>query len=117
MVEQLPRSITTELQFENGSAIGISNRWIKGQYCSILTPVGIVGCAIYDVVVPEKFDQALAVAQGTPEQPLVDPEDLFEAEIVRCTPKAKSYGIQPGMKGRQAVELMLQAVNELETSE
>ncbi len=52
MGQNLPRSITSSLQFDNGSAIGISNRWINGQYCSILTPVGIVGCGIYDMKVP-----------------------------------------------------------------
>ena len=109
MTNSLPRSIVQPLQFENGSAIGISNRWINGQYCSILTPIGIVGCGIYDVVVPAKFDQALAVAEGTPECPLVDPEDLLEARIVRCTPRAESLGIQPGISGREAVELMLKA--------
>ena len=112
MADNLPRSITTSMKFENGPAIGISNRWINGQYCSILTPIGIVGCGIYDVVVPAKFDQALAVAEGTPECPLVDPEDLLEARIVRCTPRAESLGLQPGISGREAVELMLKAGSE-----
>lgn len=109
MAESLPKSITSSLYFDNGTAIGLSNRWIDGQYCSILTPIGIVGCGIYDVVVPAEFNQALAVAQGTPECPLVNPEDLLEAEIVRCTPRATEIGIQPGMTGREAVELMLAA--------
>ena len=85
MAECLPRSITTSMKFENGPAIGISNRWVNGQYCSILTPVGIVGCGIYDVVVPAEFNQALAVAQGTPECPLVDPEDLLEKAELAIT--------------------------------
>ena len=38
-----------ELKFKNGTAIGTSNRWQKGQYCSILTEAGIVGCGIYDL--------------------------------------------------------------------
>ena len=107
MNDELPRSIQSKLQFENGSALGISNRWIDGQYCSVLTPVGIVGCGIYDVVVPAKFNQVLAVAEGTPECPLVNPEDLLQAKIVRCTPRAQELGIQPGMTGKEAVELML----------
>lgn len=109
MAESLPISITSSLQFKNGTAIGLSNRWIDGQYCSILTPIGIVGCGIYDVVVPAEFNQALAVAQGTPDCPLVNPEDLLDAEIVRCTPRATELGIQPGMTGSEAVELMLAA--------
>jgi catechol 2,3-dioxygenase-like lactoylglutathione lyase family enzyme/uncharacterized protein YunC (DUF1805 family) len=109
MSENLPRTMARELQFEHGRAIGISNRWQKGQYCSILTPAGIVGCGIYDLETPAEFDQAIAIAKGTPACPLVEPEDLFDARIVGVTPKAASFGIQVGLTGRQAVELMLQA--------
>ena len=105
----LPRTTHRELQFENGRAIGISNRWDKGQYCSILTRAGIVGCGIYDLKTAAEFGQAIAIAKGTPQDPLVEPEDLFEAKIVGVTPKAESYGIRVGMPGRQAVELMLAA--------
>lgn len=104
---KLPSTTCRDLQFENGSAIGISNRWDKGQYCSILTPAGIVGCGIYDLKTPAEFGQAIAIAKGTPACPLTEPEDLFEAKIVGLTPKAASLGIETGMTGRQAVELML----------
>jgi catechol 2,3-dioxygenase-like lactoylglutathione lyase family enzyme/uncharacterized protein YunC (DUF1805 family) len=106
-----------ELQFEHGRAIGISNRWQKGQYCSILTPAGIVGCGIYDLKTPAEFDQAIAIAKGTPACPLVEPEDLFDARIVGVTPKAASYGIRVGMTGREAAELMLQAAHATERTE
>ncbi|MEZ6144812.1 MAG: DUF1805 domain-containing protein [Planctomycetaceae bacterium] len=88
----------------------MSHRWVGGQYCSILTAAGIVGCGIYDMETPAEFDQAIAIAKGTPENPLVEPEDLFDAKIVDCTPKARSHGIEIGMTGREAVELMLKAV-------
>ena len=107
MSDILPRTTHRELQFENGRAIGISNRWEKGQYCSILTKAGIVGCGIYDLRTAAEFGQAIAIARGTPANPLVEPEDLFEAKIVGTTPKAESYGIHVGMTGREAVEAML----------
>ncbi len=109
MSDALPRTTRRQLQFHNGSAIGISNRWEKGQYCSILTGAGIVGCGIYDLITPAEFDQAIAIARGTPACPLVEPEDLFDARIVGLTPKAASYGIEVGMTGREAVERMLLA--------
>ncbi len=109
MADKIPRTTNRELEFENGKAIGISNRWDKGQYCSILTSYGIVGCGIYDLETPAEFDQAIAIAKGTPSNPLVEPEDLFEAKIVGCTPRAESCGIHVGMTGREAVELMLKA--------
>lgn len=109
MSDPLPRTISRPIQFKNGCAIGISNRWRQGQYCTILTDAGLVGCGIYDVKAAGEFGQAVAIARGTPAKPLVDPEDLFEAKIVDATPKAKELGVQIGMTGREAVELLLAA--------
>lgn len=106
---EIPSTTSRELQFAGGTAIGISNRWHKGQYCSIITKAGIVGCGIYDLETPAEFGQAIAIAKGTPENPLVEPEDLFEAKIVGTTPQAQEMGIEIGMPGKQAVELMLKA--------
>lgn len=107
--EKLPRTENRVLKFVNGEAIGMSHRWHKGQYCTILTEAGIVGCGIYDLATPAEFGQAIAIAKGTPDNPLVEPEDLFEAKIVGCTPQAEALGISLGMTGREAVELMLKA--------
>jgi uncharacterized protein YunC (DUF1805 family) len=109
MDSDLPRTTSRPLQFKHGTAIGISNRWHKGQYCSILTKAGIVGCGIYDLETPAEFGQAIAIAKGTPENPLVEPEDLYEATIVGLTPQAAQLGVEIGMTGREAVERMLQA--------
>lgn len=107
MSDELPRTITRAMQFENGCANGMSHRWHRGQYCSIMTKVGIVGCGIYDVKTAAEFGQLIAIAKGTPSHPLVNPEDLLDAKIVAATPQAEQIGIQVGMTGRQAVELML----------
>jgi uncharacterized protein YunC (DUF1805 family) len=106
---QLPRTVSRPLQFKNGTAIGISNRWLKGQYCTILTEAGLVGCGIYDLKTAAEFGQAIAIARGTPQNPLVEPEDLFNAKIVDATPLAKGLGITIGMTGGEAVEIMLAA--------
>ena len=109
MSDSLPRIISRPIQFKNGCAIGVSNRWRKGQYCTILTEAGLVGCGIYDVKTAAEFGQAVAIARGTPQNPLVNPEDLFDAKIVDATPKARELGIRIGMTGREAVELLLAA--------
>ena len=109
MNDPLPRTIARPIQFQNGCAIGISNRWRQGQYCTILTEAGLVGCGIYDVKTAAEFGQAVAIARGTPQKPLVNPEDLFDARIVDATPHARDLGIQLGMTGREAVELLLAA--------
>ena len=109
MTDPLPRTIARPMQFKNGCATGISNRWHKGQYCTILTEAGLVGCGIYDVKTAAEFGQAVAIARGTPQQPLVNPEDLLDARIVDATPQAIALGIKIGMTGREAAELMLAA--------
>ncbi len=112
MSEALPRTVSRPMQFENGCANGMSHRWLGGQYCSIMTRVGIVGCGIYDLTTASEFGQAIAIAKGTPSHPLVEPEDLLGAIIVGATPQAQSHGITIGMTGREAVERMLAAGNE-----
>ena len=109
MSDQLPRTTSRRMQFDNGTAIGISNRWERGQYCSILTRAGIVGCGIYDLKTAAEFGQAIAIAKGTPAKPLVEPEDLLDAKIVGVTPQAEALGIIAGIAGREAVERMLRA--------
>ena len=94
---------------ENGSAIGISHQWAGGQYCAILTDVGLVGCGIYDIRSATTFNQAVAIARGTPQNPLKEPEDLFDAKIVEASPQAEALGVKRGMTGREAVEAMLKA--------
>jgi len=107
--DAIPRTVSRELKFANGSAIGVSNRWDKGQYCSILTEAGIVGCGIYDLETAAEFSLAIAICKGTPARPLVEPEDLFDSKIVGATPQAEAMGIRKGITGKEAVELMLKA--------
>lgn len=106
----IPQANRQVMQFHGGQAIGTGQLWSGGQYCSILTKAGIVGCGIYDLETAEEFGQAIAIAKGTPSKPLVIPEDLLDAKIVGTTPKAAAMGIQIGDTGRQAVEKMLAAV-------
>jgi uncharacterized protein YunC (DUF1805 family) len=107
--DPLPRTTSRPIQFRNGNAIGISNRWRQGQYCVILTEAGLVGCGIYDLKTAAEFGQAVAIARGTPQQPLTEPEDLFDARIVDATPQARALGVRVGMTGREAVEVLLAA--------
>ena len=107
MDETLPKTVTRAMEFRNGSATGIGQRWEGGQNCAILTRVGLVGCGIYDLKVAAEFGQAMAIARGTPANPLVEPEDLLDATIAEATPRAREFGVEPGMTGREAVELFL----------
>ena len=78
-------------------------------WCSDVSSPDPVGCGISAPDPPAEFAQPIAIAKGTPANPLVEPEDLLDAKIVGCTPQAESLGIRPGITGREAVELMLAA--------
>jgi uncharacterized protein YunC (DUF1805 family) len=105
----LPTADARWMQTPVGSALGISHRWQGGQYCALLTRLGLVGCGIYDLACADEFRFAFALAKGTPERPLVEPEDLLPARIVRVSAAASRMGIVPGMTGQEALALLLKA--------
>ena len=84
---------TTDINTPYGKAKGLSAEWENGQYCAILTPKGQIACSIFDLKVMNEFDMVGAIAKGTPKNPLKKPEDLYEAEIVGVSRKAKKLGL------------------------
>ena len=105
----LPVATNKTLDFAGGEAIGTSYRWPGGQYCAIHTSRGLVGCGIYDIRSANEFSLAVAIARGTPANPLCEPEDLFDAKILEASQAAEKLGVKVGMTGREAVEAMLAA--------
>ena len=103
----LPQAQQRTLETPYGQAIGASFSWNGGQYCAIHTDRGVVGCGIYDIDCANEFDMAFALAKGTPENPLRQPEDLYQAQIVKVSEAAESIGISVGMTGMEALEKML----------
>ena len=103
----LPQAKHRELDLPFGKAIGASYSWNGGQYCAIHTVNGVVGCGIYDIDCANEFGMAFAIAKGTPEHPLCEPEDLYDARIVAVSNDAEQRGITKGMTGKQALEKML----------
>ncbi len=95
------------LKTPKGDVLGTSYRWPKGQYCAIHTDRGVVGCGIYDVHIASKFGMVVAIARGTPEKPLCEPEDLLGAKIADVSQPAAALGIEIGMTGLQAIEKLL----------
>ena len=95
------------LQTPAGEVLGCSYRWPGGQYCAIHTDRGILGCGIYDCSVASHFKIALAIARGTPEMPLVEPEDLLTARIAEVSEPAARLGITVGMSGAEALQKLL----------
>ncbi len=103
----LPEANQRILSTPHGSAIGASFRWSGGQYCAIHTSRGMVGCGIYDISCADEFGMAFALAKGTPEHPLREPEDLYEARIVLVSKAARKLSISEGMTGMEALACLL----------
>ncbi len=104
---ELPHAEHRILDTPHGKAVGASYRWEGGQYCAIQTSRGLIGCGVYDIACANEFGMAFAIAKGTPEKPLYEPEDLYEARIVAASEPAKALGIEVGMKGMEALGKML----------
>ena len=113
MSTELPIAASRVIQTPAGNAVGISHRWENGQYCALLTRKGLVGCGIYDLACADEFRFAFALAKGTPDRPLVEPEDLLSARIVRVSHSAREMGIREGMTGEEALGLLLAAEREV----
>ena len=106
-MEILPKADQRMLDTPHGQVIGASYAWDGGQYCAIHTSRGVVGCGIYDMACANEFNMAFAIAKGTPQQPLRQPEDLYAAMIVAVSNAAADLGITTGMTGLEALEKML----------
>ena len=91
------------LKLSGGQALGCSYRWPGGQYCVIHTDSGILACGLYDCKIASEFGLAVAVARGTPENPLCEPEELLKARVAEVSRRAEELGIEVGMSGEQAL--------------
>ncbi len=107
--DDLPRITDRVIETPVGKALGHSARWEGGQYCAILTRKGLIGCGAYHVPTMEHFGQAVAIARGTPEHPLCEPEDLYQAKIVEATRQAEELGVRVGDTGLEALAKLLAA--------
>ncbi|MBL4886404.1 MAG: DUF1805 domain-containing protein [Planctomycetaceae bacterium] len=103
----LPKAEHRQLETPFGSAIGAAYQWEGGQYCAIHTSRGLIGCGVYSIECANEFNMAFAIAKGTPQHPLFEPEDLYEAKIIAVSQAAQDMGISTGMTGIQALEKML----------
>ena len=63
---------------------------------------GFVMCGLLNMDAAEKLNVAAAMVSGVKSL-----EDVLEARVKAVTSEARKMGIEPGMMGRDAVELLL----------
>lgn len=93
----------TTVATPTGAAQGLAVGWEGCQFVMIVASKGLVSCGIVDRAVMERFGAAIAIARGTPEKPLVTPDDLLSATIQEVTERALAMGVEVGMTGQEAL--------------
>lgn len=68
----------------------------------IVAERGFVMCGFLNVDAAERLGVAAAMVSGVRTF-----EDVLEAPVRACTSKARELGVREGMKGREALELMI----------
>ncbi|MDH5782320.1 MAG: DUF1805 domain-containing protein [Candidatus Bathyarchaeota archaeon] len=68
----------------------------------IIGQTGFVGCGFINIDAAEKLNVAAATVTGVKSF-----DDVFNAEIKAVTSKAQTKGIEIGMRGKEAVKLLL----------
>lgn len=97
----------TGVESKGKPATGVSVVWDDGQFVFIVAPKGLVACGAIDVEVLDKFNFAVTVSEGTVEQPLITPDDLLKANVMKLTKKAEELGIKIGMSGKEALDKLV----------
>ncbi len=68
----------------------------------IIGRTGFVGCGFINIDAAEKLNVAAATVTGVKSF-----EDVLNAEVKAVTSKAHTMGVRVGMKGKEAVKLLL----------
>ncbi|MEM3640640.1 MAG: DUF1805 domain-containing protein [Candidatus Bathyarchaeia archaeon] len=68
----------------------------------VVAEKGFVMCGFLNVTVAERLGVAAAMISGVKTF-----EDILDAEVKAATPKAESLGVKTGMRGLEALRLML----------
>ena len=94
---------TTLLRINDKTATGLKvNLPDSPPLVMIIGQTGFIMCGFLNMEAAEKLNVAAATVSG-----VKNFEDVLEAEVKAVTSKAERQGIKVGMKGRDAVKLLL----------
>ena len=98
---------TTPIETPAGIAESLEVSWDGGQFVMIIGEHGVLSCGVVDEKVMTRFGAAVAIARGTPDNPLVTPDDLLTAKVADVTDEATARGVTVGMSGAEALAKLL----------
>jgi uncharacterized protein YunC (DUF1805 family) len=102
----MPNVCINSVPSNNKTTLGVMASWEGSQYVMIIAKKGIVSCGFVDREIMEEHDTAIAISKGTKENPLITVDDLLKSKISDLTKKAGDLGIELGMTGQQALDIL-----------
>jgi uncharacterized protein YunC (DUF1805 family) len=72
----------------------------------VIAAKGMVGCGAFDVQALEKFGYAAARVRPETGTSIATLDDLLSGVIREVNPSAERYGVQAGMNGQEALDLL-----------
>jgi len=93
----------TQLKIDDKAAVGLKvDLPDSPPLLLIIGPIGFVMCGLLNIDAAERLKATAAMVSGVRSF-----DDVLEAEIKAVTSKAQMKGVRVGMKGKEAVKLLL----------
>ena len=73
---------------------------------NIVTDVGMAGCGVFDIAALDNFNYPAVRVKATGKELISTIEDLLNGEVKGVNKEAARLGIDIGMSGREALDLM-----------
>ncbi|MGB3944850.1 MAG: YunC family protein [Methanothrix sp.] len=98
--------ISEELEYGGGVAKGYVIPIGPAKIVFAVGAKGMVGCGAFDVQALERFGYPAARVRPAGGGPVESLEDLLEGEVKDANGPAAALGVEVGMRGRDALELL-----------
>jgi uncharacterized protein YunC (DUF1805 family) len=98
--------IQKKIELPNKEADSFVIPFGKFNMVAIVTDIGMIGCGMFDVFALDNFNYPAARAKSSSGGLIVTVEDLLIGIVKDVNETAQKRGIEPGMTGFQALDLL-----------
>jgi uncharacterized protein YunC (DUF1805 family) len=99
-------TIHCKVQLTNKQADGYVIPLAQVKIVCIITDVGMIGCGAFDVIALDSFGIPAAKMKSASGNPIATIDDLMDAVVKEANNEAAKLGIDAGMSGREALDLL-----------
>jgi uncharacterized protein YunC (DUF1805 family) len=89
-----------------GPVEGVQTKWPGFSILIVTGSKGFLACPAVDVEACERYGQAAAIVESTPQNPIGTLDRFPDRKVVRANEKAKALGIREGMDATEAFSLI-----------